>query len=90
MKPWEETWRVVKLPPPAEDEWEVESDHVSMLSMSDLSHTTLMSAAPELARVLLALESDTSDHCPMCGFRFGGRHEDFCPWDAALRKAGVR
>lgn len=54
MKPWEETWRVVKLP--SCDEWEVESDHVGMLEMSDPAHVALASAAPDMARVLLAVE----------------------------------
>lgn len=49
----------------------------------------LAAAAPELARVLLAVEFDAhGGFCPSC--RGLGYHKPECTLDAALRKAGVR
>lgn len=88
MKPWEETWRMVKLPSPAEEEWEVESDHVSMLEMADEAHVRLQFAAPDMARVLRRL-SGVEDQAP-CVWCADLQHHADCPIVAALRKAGVR
>jgi hypothetical protein len=54
----------------------------------------LAAAAPDMARVLLAIEwSDTAnepDGCPSCGEPKHIGHDVDCALDAALRKAGVR
>lgn len=65
----------------------------------------LAAAAPDMARALLAVERmptprsfildhRSSHHCGGCwaSWRDGAppRHDDTCPVDAALRKAGVR
>lgn len=107
-KPWEETWTVVEIPKPSgiaadwPTEYQVESEHVPMLDMSDLAHATLQAAAPELVRALLAVEwggefrrvsNAVGVMCPACHARpdqHGKVHKPTCLIDAALRKAGVR
>lgn len=63
------------------------------------AHRALIAAAPDMARVLLAIEwngpsawqAGASGSCPSCGAQEGdGKHRDGCALEAALRKAGVR
>lgn len=61
--------------------------------VSELLPAQLAAAAPDMARVLLAIEFRPT--CPMCGgrvYRDGQppTHEQDCFLDAALRKAGLR
>lgn len=77
-------------------------DHPFLESMSSEhdERVRLASAAPDLVRALLACEAKMADsgadvvHCPLCGtsqcYDGPGKHEPGCPWDAALRKAGIR
>lgn len=63
----------------------------------DNARAELASAAPDMARVLLAIEWEGSDDfvlCPCCKSRAAGlpdrQHAADCALDAALRKAGIR
>lgn len=66
----------------------------------DYESARLASAAPEMARVLLAIEwsgmewnrSGGSTRCPSCRSQAvtARRHAPNCALDAAIRKAGVR
>jgi len=52
----------------------------------------LASAAPDMARVLLRLDTlAKSERCPCCPYKQDSpEHTEGCDLDAALRKAGVR
>lgn len=54
----------------------------------DEARARLAAAAPELVRVLLAVEFIKDGFCPSCHCYDG--HAKGCALDAALRKAGVR
>lgn len=98
MKPWEETW--------------TSSDGYSLdvaggpnlveinIGPPERERLALASAAPDMARVLLAIEWSGGDpgsynpydpeQCPSCGAAREKGHGADCFLDAALRKAGVR
>lgn len=96
MKPWEETW---------EAEHEDSLDYITrgpdgfIAGFDDQKErATLAAAAPEMARVLLALEwkgAELGDDCtyavcPSCGAYKGEvGHAPDCGLVAVLRKAGV-
>lgn len=51
-------------------------------------HARLAACAPEMARMLLALEwADGGARCPVCG---GLQHAADCAWLLLMRKAGLR
>lgn len=85
MKPWEETW---------EDDVVEIAAHVAYTP----ERRRLASAAPDMARVLLALidperldEEGRRAGCPTCGVDTGFETcTADCALTAALRKAGVR
>lgn len=88
MNVWDETWSALSI--------EVS---VGPYDGQNEARDQLASAAPDMARVLLALEwtqdyRDDVRSCPVCGgWETGGLnagHEKNCTLDAALRKAGVR
>lgn len=99
-KPWEETWHVGQLGVEDEDGVPVLADVFEVFGAVD---ARLAAAAPDLVRALLAVEwsgRPGDAHCEWCGApaedrytRDGwtpiGEHEDDCPRQAALRKAGV-
>jgi hypothetical protein len=93
MKVWEETWEAL-------DGWVVAqardtNKNVALAADRRIGYEAdakLMAAAPDMARVLLAVEwgglTDPCAHvCPACG---RSEHTPDCALDAALRKAGVR
>lgn len=55
-----------------------------------LERATLAAAAPDMARVLLALEHDRDGECIVCSVRTSSSHADDCPWLLAMQKAGLR
>lgn len=100
MKPWEETWKA---------HWD--SDYSVNLRTTEgrtvgtfgaggpegVARAELAAAAPDMARVLLAVEwagrsSQGGDDgmCPACDRWKERGHMPDCALDAALRKAGVR
>lgn len=109
MKPYEEMWihsvwndkltAGVETPGNMATFAGVKSDASGMIHASDddIARAKLAAAAPDLVRVLLAVEwgddQEDGDYCPSCGLEkeyYGGRHSEGCALDAALRKAGVR
>lgn len=108
--PIEETWVAEYGDCDPDDRGSIEIWHTSfpdghaVYLYDDESRARLISAAPDMARVLLAIEweGETTDEgrcdrCPSCGrypptelaLRDEGHATD-CALDAALRKAGVR
>jgi hypothetical protein len=102
MNRWEETWRAVLSPldgvydiGPLAGERMI-PDGTIELATRNLDMAMLAAAAPDMARVLIALEA-TSRGCPSCG-SFGPRpnyepgtgvHSHGCTLVVALKKAGV-
>lgn len=92
-KPWEETWTAAiggaSIIFDGED-WPLFRSFAEARS----EHAKLATAAPELARALLSVEwvnhYDGSTECPWCHALEEDGHDDTCPRQAALRKAGVR
>lgn len=84
MRAHEETWEL------DEDGIRLPDDHGFPVTVrgpfARREQAQLMSAAPEMARVLLALEQD----CPACNALRFGTHAATCRLIAALKKAGVR
>lgn len=103
VKPWEETWSTH-----GSDEVANERGTIASFGSEagDYERTLLASAAPDMARVLIAIEWGATDEgdndvCPSCGFgafvrpdpklpKVRAGHRPDCALDAALRKAGVR
>ncbi len=106
MKPWEETWWFEATENgESYDVYEVQSSNGRVCETrnqepEDLANAKLLTAAPEMARMLLALECSGSSHaaetpcCPECRaeWRLGRdfAHDPGCALDALLKKAGVR
>lgn len=108
MKAWEEAWRwdddakrIVRDAPGAEDD--VERDYGVVVETDTgvypprEADRKLIVAAPELVRVLLAIEARECERtgrrlgCPACEADTPIEpHAPDCALDAALRKAGVR
>lgn len=106
-KPWEEMWRVRE-----NDPWQtdlvIESDGdrqwLARFAPSpgvspdhEAARASLAACAPELARMLLALETvsvrSDIDACPFCdAWRHNGvvPHEHNCEWLELMKRAGVR
>lgn len=93
MKPWDEDWF------PGDGVLHTDDVRIAVFEPIDRPHdplserqharAKLASAAPALARALLAMEYDAHGGCcPSC--RGTGYHKGWCALDAALRKAGVR
>jgi hypothetical protein len=107
MKPWEERWahdgsadlRLVESGELTTSLASFDEDHARP-GGGLLAHDRceLAAAAPDMARVLLAIEwgghcMSYGHHCPSCGaYPCDGEkgHKPDCALDAALRKAGVR
>lgn len=105
MKPHEETWFTkfrgtgVEL---LREGVAVEDEDFPLIARSfeqrsgdmQLERMDLASAAPDMARVLLAIEweqdTDAIHYCPSCRSERHSGHRADCALDAALRKAGVR
>lgn len=105
MKPHEETWTldpkeagVVLCPVPIHEE---QRNHILMAPINGEpgdSRAKLAACAPEMARMLLALEVDSLDGdeypaCPVCGGTVSQKkafHFSACAIDGLLKKAGVR
>lgn len=94
MKPWEEKWELLG----GADSGTIFVDRVSRGAMDDPARARLASAAPLMARALLAVEwayqvgvdGEGIYFCRWCeGFRDEGHYPD-CELDQALRAAGVR
>ena len=101
-QPHEETWRVFEEPTPLATAYVIRAqvEEPSGLSGAWLPATSpeqarLASAAPDMARVLLDLETGDGGACCDCGhLPFVGierrPHAPDCALDAALHKAGIR
>lgn len=99
-KPWEETFEAFT----GDDSQRfIGARGVTIAEVLDDDHERLLVAAPDMARVLLAVEWEPLGTCPSCrrlgvdipdnpitgAVRATGHRPD-CALDAALRKAGVR
>jgi hypothetical protein len=96
MKPWEETWGFAATG--CHDGSHRGDDLTYCVAFGhgdeEVARARLAAAAPDMARLLLALEvvgDDGPGFCPACGrLRPDEPHKDDCRWVAVLRKAGVR
>lgn len=103
MKPWEETWRANAIKDTTDNVDITTGNHERIFhSINDADESDaawarlqLAAAAPEMARLLLAMHERhshgrLSEWCPApgCGVGAGG-HEPDCALVAVLRKAGV-
>lgn len=99
MKPWEEEWQSLEGGRYLEV---VDGPSLAEINIGPMEpeRFRLAAAAPDMARVLLAVEASGVRHqrqCPSCFRHNPGNpppsdveHAPNCALDAALRKAGVR
>lgn len=106
-KPWEEKWTAELNRDRTHYDLVVDQDGLGVCvvqgcgsSDDGTARVLLAAAAPDMARVLLAIEwagavgerfDGFDPACPSClTEKFTGKHAPDCALDAALRKAGVR
>lgn len=106
-KPWEETWSA-KLEDMAGYECLTDAHVVRNergLRVCDfdvprhgpdteeVARAKFVSAAPDMARLLLQVETVDGgrfNYCPFCDWPGNGDHKDDCAWVAVMKKAGIR
>ena len=94
--PHEEAWYaekqalVRKRAPDVDSQFAFLEDAVESTDAGDVARARLASAAPDMARVLLACEWADGGRCPVCVGRPSTLHDTACALDLSLRKAGVR
>jgi len=96
--PTQETWRIgtedptalnATVPGDPIEHWIADFDDLrDDNAANDIARARLASAAPDMARVLLAVEWKLRTWCPSC--EEYEEHGPDCSLDAALRKAGCR
>jgi hypothetical protein len=95
MKPWDEYWSAAgeQVEGEADVTWRVHGEGIVIAANVDEDRALLMAAAPDMARVLLAVEWGGEHEvalCPTCAQWKKDGHASDCKLDSALRKAGVR
>lgn len=100
IEPYEETWTANEdtggwhIGPQPEGRCTMFRNSPSLPGNQQPKTAALISAAPEMARMLLSLEWARNDRdgeveCPVC-FSYAGVHDDGCAMLSLLKKAGVR